>query len=42
MTTAFGIERSPESETIAAAVVAAAQAAAGLLPAAAPLTAGQP
>jgi flagellar motor switch protein FliN/FliY len=42
MTTAFGIERSPESETIAAAVVAAAQAAAGLLPAAAPLSAGQP
>jgi flagellar motor switch protein FliN len=42
MTTAFGIERSPESETIAAAVVAAAQAAAGLLPAASPLTAGEP
>ncbi|SDX87559.1 flagellar motor switch protein FliN/FliY [Modestobacter sp. DSM 44400] len=42
MTTAFGIERSPESETIAAAVVAAAQAAAGLLPAAAPLSAGEP
>jgi flagellar motor switch protein FliN/FliY len=42
MTTAFGIERSPESETIAAAVVAAAQAAADLLPAAAPLSAGQP
>jgi flagellar motor switch protein FliN/FliY len=42
MTTAFGIERSPESETIAAAVVAAAQAAAGLLPAASPLSAGEP
>jgi flagellar motor switch protein FliN/FliY len=42
MTTAFGIERSPESETIAAAVVAAAQAAAGLLPAASPLAAGEP
>jgi flagellar motor switch protein FliN len=42
MTTAFGIERSPESETIAAAVVVAAQAAAALLPAAAPLAAGEP
>ncbi|HEV7725595.1 MAG: Flagellar motor switch protein FliN/FliY [Modestobacter sp.] len=42
MTTAFGIERSPESETIAAAVVAAAQAAADLLPAASPLSAGEP
>ena len=42
MTTAFGIERSPESETIAAAVVAAAQAAATLLPASAVLVAGDP
>jgi flagellar motor switch protein FliN/FliY len=42
MTTAFGIERSPESETIAAAVIAAAQAAAGLLPAASPLSTGEP
>ena len=42
MTTAFGIERTPESETIAAAVVAAAQAAATLLPAAAELVAGDP
>jgi flagellar motor switch protein FliN/FliY len=42
MTTAFGTERSPESETIAAAVVAAAQAAAGLLPATSPLQAGPP
>jgi flagellar motor switch protein FliN/FliY len=42
MTTAFGIERSPESETVAAAVVAAAQAAAGLLPSTSSLTTGQP
>ena len=42
MTTAFGTERTPESETIAAAVVAAAQAAATLLPASAVLVAGDP
>ncbi len=42
MTTAFGTERTPESETIAAAVVAAAEAAATLLPASAELVAADP
>ncbi|MEU2348239.1 flagellar motor switch protein FliN [Modestobacter sp. NPDC049651] len=42
MTTAHGTDRSADSETIAAAVLAAASAAGALLPASTPLLAGEP